>query len=102
MGAELGEGLGDGGFVADAVDDEVPFLGGEFLGDAEADAARTTSDECYFIHGERELTQRSEAAKVCAGLATLLLCVRMDRVRERQRRVGHKKAQKAQSKAGLG
>ncbi len=37
--AKLGEGFGDGGFITHAVDDEVPFLGGEFLGDAEADAA---------------------------------------------------------------
>src|SRR5690606_30691833 len=55
VGAELGEGFGDSGFLADAVDDEVPFLGGEFFGDAEANAARTTGDESYFGHGEEEL-----------------------------------------------
>ena len=37
--AQRGEGLGDGFLGADTVDDKIPFLGGEFLGDAEADAA---------------------------------------------------------------
>ena len=27
------------GLIADTIDDEIPFLGGEFFGDAEADAA---------------------------------------------------------------
>ena len=39
VGAEFIEGFRDGGFFADAVDDEIPFFGSEFFGDAESDAA---------------------------------------------------------------
>ena len=53
---ELGERLGDGVRRAHAIDDEIPFFGGELLGDAEADTATTASDESYFGHEEGFLT----------------------------------------------
>ena len=53
MGPQSGERLRDGFLRANAVDDDIPFFGGESGCDAESDAARTASDEGYFRHERR-------------------------------------------------
>jgi hypothetical protein len=53
VGPQGGERLCDGFLSANAVDDDIPFFGGESGCDAESDAARTASDEGYFRHERR-------------------------------------------------